>query len=94
MHEPSRSVVIVIVPRSPSASIALASRFVHTWLSSEPWTVRRGQLAVVAADDLDRGVLELVLQELEGHLDALVDVHLHDPAAVQVRVRLHGADEV
>ena len=30
------AVVIVIVPVSPSASIALSSRFVQTWLSSDP----------------------------------------------------------
>jgi hypothetical protein len=35
-HGPSRRVVTVIVPDSPSASIALSSRFVYTWLSSEP----------------------------------------------------------
>ena len=39
---PSRRVVIVIVPLSPSASIALSSRLVQTWFSSEPRTVSRG----------------------------------------------------
>ena len=43
LHErgsgPRGAVRIVIVPRSPSASIALSSRFVQTWLSSEPRTV-------------------------------------------------------
>ena len=45
MQLPSRSVVIVMVPSSPSASIALSSRFVHTWLSWEPRTVMRGRSA-------------------------------------------------
>ena len=38
----SSDVVIVIVPVSPSAPIALSSRFVHTWLSSEPCIVSFG----------------------------------------------------
>src|SRR3954452_7174534 len=42
-HAPSRRVLTVIVPEPSSASIALSSRFVHTWLSSEPWTVTRGR---------------------------------------------------
>ena len=33
---PSSAVRTVIVPRSPTAWIALSSRFVHTWLSSPP----------------------------------------------------------
>ena len=53
---------IVIVPVSPSASIALSSRFVHTWLSSEPWTVSLRQRPVVVAHDLDLRVLELVAE--------------------------------
>src|SRR3954462_15637760 len=37
MQPLSRHVVILISPCSPSAPIALSSRFVQTWLSSEPY---------------------------------------------------------
>ena len=87
-HGPSRRVEIVRVPRSPSASIALSMRFVHTWLSSEPRTVSCGQRAVVVAHDLDRGVLELVAQHDQRRLQALVDVGRHQPTAVHVGVGL------
>ena len=35
-QSPSRRALIVIVPLSPRASIALSIRFVQTWLSSAP----------------------------------------------------------
>ena len=90
---PSRRVRIVIVPRSPSASIALSSRFVHTWLSSEPRTVSFGSVAVVVALDLDRRVLELVAEHGERRLEPLVQVDLDQRAAVHVGVGLDRADE-
>ena len=70
--------VIVIVPDSPSASIAFASRFVHTWLSSEPRTISRGSVAVVVAHDLDRGVLEPVAEHDQRRLEPLVDVDVDE----------------
>ena len=41
---PSRRVRIVIVPWPSSASIALSSRFVQTWFSSEPRTITLGRV--------------------------------------------------
>ena len=82
------AVAIVIVPCSPSASIALSSRLVHTWLSSEPRTVSLRQRAVVVAHDLDRRVLELVAEHVERRLQPLVHVDLDELAAVHVGVGL------
>src|SRR3954451_2992751 len=43
-QSPSRRVVIVIVPLSPRAAMALSIRLVQTWFSSEPRTVSFGRL--------------------------------------------------
>jgi uncharacterized protein (DUF2336 family) len=52
------------------------------------------QRAVVVADDLDRGVLELVAEHDERRLEALVEVDLDELAAVHVRVGLDRRDEL
>ena len=49
----SSAVAIRIVPVSPSASIALSSRFVQTWLSSDPNTHTRGGPSAYVALDRD-----------------------------------------
>ena len=54
---------------------------------------QRRQRAVVVALELDLGVLELVAQDLERRLEALVDVGLDDPAAVHVGVGLDRTDQ-
>jgi len=86
-QSPSARVVIVIVPFCPSASIALSSRLVQTWLSSAV-DHHLAQVRVVVPDDLDARVLELVLEDRQGRVQALAQVHFDDPAAVHVRVLL------
>ena len=91
---PSRRVVTVIVPCSPSAWIALWIRFVHTWLSSRAADRELRQRVVVVAHDLERLVLELVLEDAQGRVDPLVQVDLDELAAVHVGVGLDRLHEV
>ena len=53
-----------------------------------------GEVQVQVLLELDLGVLQAVAQHLEGHLEALVHVHLDEFAAVHVGVGLHGPHEV
>ena len=63
--------LIVIVPLSPSASIALSSRFVQTWFSSEPRTTAPDDLVVVAHDPSIQRVLQPVAEHGRASLDPL-----------------------
>ena len=53
-----------------------------------------GKVEVQVLLELDLGVLQPVAEHLEGHLEALVHVHLDELAAVHVGVGLHRSHEV
>ena len=82
------------MPWPSSASSALTIRFVHTWLSCEPWARTRGSSAVVQALDPHVAVLQPVAEHPQRRLEALVDVDLADVVAVHVRVLLDRPDEL
>ena len=89
-----RRVRIVIRPPSSTAAIALSMRFVHTWFSSGAWASTSGSERSYSRTICDAALRDLVREDRERALQALVNVDLLLRHLVQVRVLAHGVDEL
>ena len=99
--EMSTSAQLAVAARGDRDRAVLAERLDRVVDQVRPDLVELGaadgelrQRAVVVAHDLERLVLELVLEDAQGRVDPLVQVDLDELAAVHVGVGLDRLDEV